>query len=463
VDTPDTPPSPEVEARQPVPVSRQALTTFIVAANVLVFAWMWWKGVSPVHPSVDRMRELGASFGPYVFGDKPWRLVTANYLHFGFGHILTNLLCLWGLGQFAEEFYDWRDYFLLYTFGGVSGTLLSAYMSPLTVGAGASGAIFGIAGALLATLRWGNFQIDPQARKEAYKGVLKFAGLNLILGFALSIALPVGNFAHMGGLIGGLIAGAVLSRHLGPSAQAVRYRTIAWVALIAMFAGAYMAARHSRSFVPAFYAAEQDLQAQRNDAAIAKLNAFTQKYSDIYEGYLLLGEALKRNKDFSAAAQVYGRAADVLPNAPQPLLLKVAAHRAAGEPLQAEATARRLVATAPKEPIAHEMLAQVLIAQKKFAEAERELLTTIRLARIRSPRLWLELGSVQLELGKSKEARENFQQARAAGADEAVALQGMIRASQQLRDGRAVEKYTKWLLELQQNREHEEKLKRRKE
>ena len=415
-----------------MPVPRQALTTFIVAANVLVFAWLWWKGVSPTHPNVDRMRELGASFGPYVFGDKPWRLVTANYLHFGFGHILTNLVCLWGLGRFAEEFYDWRDYFLLYTFGGVSGSLLSAYMNPLTVGAGASGAIFGIAGALLTTLRWGNFYIDPQARKEAYKGVLKFAGLNLILGFALSIVGSIDNYGHMGGLIGGLICGAVLSRHLGPAAKAVRYRTIAWIVLIAMFTGVYMAARQSRSFIPPFYSIEQDMQQVRYDAAIVKLKAFTQRYPDIYEGYVLLGRALAAKQQFSAAAQAYGRAADVLPNAAQPLLLKANAHQAANELPQAEATFRRVVAIAPQSAEAHALLGGILFEQRKFAEAEASLMKANELSNKRSPQVWIALGDVHLELKKADEALKDFQQAQTLQGNSVPVLQGLVRANQML-------------------------------
>jgi rhomboid protease GluP len=424
---------------------------------VLVFAWLWWKGVSPLRPNVDLMRELGASFGPYMFGDKPWRLVTANYLHFGFGHLLTNLLCLWGLGQFAEEFYDKRDYLLLYTFGGVSGALLSAYMNPLTVGAGASGAIFGIAGALLATLRWGNFHIDPEARKQAYKGVLKFAGLNLILGFALSTIGNIDNYGHMGGLIGGLVAGAVLSRRLGWSPEAVRYRTIAWIVLIAAFTLVYMAARKSRNFIPPFYAIEQDLQAQRYDAAIPKLQRFTQQYPDIYDGHILLGKALSAKQEYSAAARAYDRAADVLPNSPQPLLMKAAAHRAANEPLQAEATLRRVVALAPKSAEAHALLGNMLAEEKKFAEAELELKKTIELNPKSGGQVWLALGNVQLQLKKPSEAKESLEKALTAGADEAVVLKGMIQASEQLRDSEGLKKYKKRFEDLERQRAEDAK------
>jgi membrane associated rhomboid family serine protease/Flp pilus assembly protein TadD len=433
VRTPDSPPlNAELPATAPVPVSRQRLTTFIVMANIAVFLWTWWQGVSPSAPNIDRMRELGASFGPYVFSDRPWRLVTSNYLHFGYVHILTNLVCLWGLGRFAEEFYDWRDYFLLYTFGGVSGSLLSVYMHPFAVGAGASGAIFGIAGALLATLRWGNFYLDPQARRVAYAGVLKFAGLNLVLGFVLSIVGNVDNYGHMGGLIAGLLAGAVLSRRLGPSAAARRYRAIAWVALIVLFTTVYMAARGSRGFIPPIYYAERDLQAQRYDAVIAKMNGFTRQYPQFYEGHLLLGRALSGKQEHAAAAQAYGKAADAAPQLPQPLLLKAAAHRAAHEPLQAEATFRRLVALAPRTAEFHALLGGMLADEGKLAEAESELKQANELSNFGNPQVWISLANLHLAMGQPAPAIKEFAAARAKGGDAVAILQGLIRANQML-------------------------------
>jgi tetratricopeptide (TPR) repeat protein len=314
-----------------------------------------------------------------------------------------------------------------------------------------------LAGALLATLRWGNFHIDPEARKQAYRGVLKFAGLNLILGFALSIVGSIDNYGHMGGLIAGLIAGAVLSRRLGWSPEAVRYRTIAWIVLIATLTMVYTSARKSRSFIPPFYAIEQDLQAQRYDAAIPKLQRFTQQYPDIYEGHILLGKALSAKQEYSAAARAYDRAADVLPNSPQPLLMKAAAHRAAGELLQAEATLRRLVSLVPQSAEAHALLGNMLADEKKFAEAELELKKTVELNPRSGGQVWLALGNVQLQLKKPSEAKESLEKALTAGADEAVVLKGMIQASEQLRDSEGLKKYKKRFEDLERQRAEDAK------
>ena len=144
--------------------------------------------------------------------------------------------------QFLERIFDRWTYFLTYTFCGISGSLVSIALHPIRVGAGASGAIFGMAGALISALYLGHLPIHPSALKATLKSLLSFAGYNLFFG---AVVPAIDNSAHIGGLVTGLIVGAVLAPHL-TSPPEERSAWNRWVFLIAalLFAGAYYLARY---------------------------------------------------------------------------------------------------------------------------------------------------------------------------------------------------------------------------
>jgi rhomboid protease GluP len=189
---------------------KQPITTTLVGMNVAVFAVMVLMGVSPVEPTTVQLRNWGANYGPLSLGTEPWRMLASNYVHIGIIHIALNMWCLWNLGFLAERVFDPWTYVLTYTACGLGGSLLSLWWNPLRIGAGASGAIFGLAGALIAALYLGHLPISRQAIQGTLKSLLMFAGYNLFFG-----VLPgIDNSAHIGGLLTGLALGAVLARHL---------------------------------------------------------------------------------------------------------------------------------------------------------------------------------------------------------------------------------------------------------
>jgi len=195
-----------IAARRKAPV-----TTALVGINVAVFIAMALSGISLSEPTVPQLLRWGANFGPLSLGPEPWRLLTSNYLHIGFLHILFNMWCLWDLGNLAERIFDGLTYVLTYTVCGLAGSLASLWWHPLVIGAGASGAIFGLAGALIAALYLGHFPIPKQAVQHTLRSLMIFAGYNLFFG---AVGRGIDNSAHMGGLISGLILGAVLAKHL---------------------------------------------------------------------------------------------------------------------------------------------------------------------------------------------------------------------------------------------------------
>ena len=177
----------------------------------------------------DALLFFGADFGPWTLGGQYWRLLASNYIHFGIYHLLGNMWCLWGLGRLTQLFYSPRNYFMVYTFSGLCGSLLSVWAKPGVISAGASGAVFGVAGVMLTTLQFGKLPISKEAKDQIFKGVLQFAALNLVIGLA---SRHVDNIGHIGGLLAGMLLGIVFGKHLGDAKECRRYRRKAWLYLI---------------------------------------------------------------------------------------------------------------------------------------------------------------------------------------------------------------------------------------
>lgn len=213
-------------------------TSAIVLANSLIFLAMLVQGsllvrslggISLPQFVPGQLVAWGANWGPLTLSVQPWRLLTSNYVHGGLGHIVTNMFCLWGLGRLAEHFYPKIDFVLAYTLTGVAGSLLSVFIRPLGApSVGASGAVFGIAGLMLATLKWGHVPIDGATRAVMYRDIMRFAALNLVIGFFVP---HIDNMGHLGGLLAGVLVGMVMGRNLDDSERARGYRRLAWGAL----------------------------------------------------------------------------------------------------------------------------------------------------------------------------------------------------------------------------------------
>lgn len=187
--------------------ARISVTTILVGINIAVFAAMLLGGASLLEPTTQQLLKWGANWGPLSLGTQPWRMLTSNYVHIGIIHILLNMWCLLNLGRLAQRIFDAWTYVLLYTCCGLAGSLTSLWWHPMVVGAGASGAIFGLAGALIAVLYLGHLPVPRQAVRGTLQSLLMFAGYNLLFG----LKAGVDNSAHVGGLVAGLTLGAVLS------------------------------------------------------------------------------------------------------------------------------------------------------------------------------------------------------------------------------------------------------------
>ncbi len=182
---------------------RPFATFVILALNVLVFLLLELAGGSR-NPEV--LLNFGASYGPYIRRGEYWRLVMPMFLHIGLLHLLVNAYALFLLGRILEQVYGYGRFALIYVGAGIGGSFLSMMLSN-SVAAGASGAIFGIAGAMLVTgfLRR---ECVPRRWGRAFGiGILPFIVLNLIFGFSIP---GIDNWGHLGGLAGGMLMAALI-------------------------------------------------------------------------------------------------------------------------------------------------------------------------------------------------------------------------------------------------------------
>lgn len=191
------------------------VTRLLIGANLLVFIAMFMNGAGLWHSSGTSIQlSWGANFGPATQDGEWWRLATALFLHFGVIHLTLNLWALWDGGQLAERMYGHIRFAVIYFASGLAGNLLSLVSHGSTaISGGASGAIFGVYGALLIFIWREREQLHPQEFRWLFWGVIVFSLASIIFGFVIT---GIDNAAHIGGLITGMLGGIILARPLNP-------------------------------------------------------------------------------------------------------------------------------------------------------------------------------------------------------------------------------------------------------
>jgi rhomboid protease GluP len=197
----------------------------LVAANVIWFAAVTViGGVSLWDPDAQAMVHWGAGFGPLTAGGQSWRLLSEIFVHFGILHLAFNMIVLWQVGPLVERLFGNIAFAVIYFLSGLCGSLLSARLHPLSVAGGASGAIFGLYGALFGFLLVQRRSIPGPILKTLAVNAAIFVGYNVIAGASQP---GIDMSAHGGGLAGGWILGMLLSRKLLPGAGSVRAIAVA--------------------------------------------------------------------------------------------------------------------------------------------------------------------------------------------------------------------------------------------
>lgn len=181
------------------------IATFVfLGLNVVLYALMELSGGSK-NPSV--LLNFGASYGPFIQRGEYWRLVMPMFLHIGLPHLILNSIGLVLLGRILESVYGYGRFALLYVACGIGSSFVSMKFSP-AVAAGASGAIFGMAGAMLMIGYLHRAAVPRRWRRSFGGGILPLIVLNLLLGYSIR---GIDNWGHLGGLITGMLLSAVLA------------------------------------------------------------------------------------------------------------------------------------------------------------------------------------------------------------------------------------------------------------
>jgi rhomboid protease GluP len=208
---------------------RVIVTPALVAINVLVFIAMVASGVHAFAPTAGSVLAWGANYGPKTMDGQWWRLVTNAFLHFGLLHLAFNMWILWDLGRLMERLVGNFGFAVLYLVSGIAGSLASLAWNPHVVSAGASGAVFGVAGAMLSFMALRKDTIPAGVLRHFGGSLTAFVIFNVLFGLRVE---GIDNAAHLGGLVAGLVGGLLLSQPL--SVEMVARRPRHNVALLAL-------------------------------------------------------------------------------------------------------------------------------------------------------------------------------------------------------------------------------------
>jgi len=236
-------------------------TYLLVGINCGVFLAMVAQGANIWMPTLDQLMRWGADRPDNVLIHGEWlRIVSAMFVHVGLIHLATNMWCLWNLGLLAEPLMGSYGLFAVYLLTGAAGNLLSTgynwyhaiHESPgapfFQAGAGASGAVFGIAGALIVLLKSRRLPVPPQELNRLRRSVIYFAAINLVIGFSVNFGkgltgVEIDNFAHVGGFLCGLLFAAPMIPRIGSRRSDFQLQlslTVAMVALILVLFGFFI-------------------------------------------------------------------------------------------------------------------------------------------------------------------------------------------------------------------------------
>ena len=244
--------SPRTTVRKPRPSWVVAPATYVLmGVNIVVFLMMAAHGVSLFSPNPDQLLHWGANHaGRVLVYSEWWRIVSAIFVHVGWIHLTTNMWCLWNLGLLAEPLVGSWGLIAVYILTGAAGNLLSTLqnwnlfhsyhdLSIFPAGAGASGAVFGIAGILIMLLNSSRLPVPKPELKKLRRSVIYFAAINLAIGYAINFGsnfygsgLNIDNSAHLGGFACGLIFALPMVPRFGSPRSLFGFRLKAAVFLV---------------------------------------------------------------------------------------------------------------------------------------------------------------------------------------------------------------------------------------
>ena len=350
--------------------SSMAVTQAIFGINVAVFVAMTLAvGVSMLNnPAGQDLVRWGANFGPLTASGQWWRLLTCVFVHGGLLHIGFNMWCLWSLGRIAESVYGHWTFAAVYLIAGLAASLTSLIWNPAILSVGASGAIFGIAGALIASFYLGEFALPRAALAGTLRSVVVFVGYNLVFG---AVIARTDNAAHVGGLLMGLLLGALIAK-VAPGHDDFLRRIAVLLVGALLVGGGVMWLQHSHSYVLHAQNGVELLQQGKTDKGIAELQKSVSMRPDFAAAHAALARAYIAKHDLENAAAEMQRVIALNPRSEDAYYRLGLIYLEQKLPSRAQDTFVQLLRVNPNSADGHAGLAAALSDQHRNLEALEE-------------------------------------------------------------------------------------------
>ncbi len=276
------------------------MTYGLIGLNVVIWIGTLALGGSILTSPADKLLLWGGNAASEVQRGEWWRMLSATFLHSGLMHVSMNMLGLYTAGVLVERIYGHRLFLLIYFGSGLLGSALSLhYSAQQAVSVGASGAVFGVTGALLVAFAQHRDKLPKSFSKQQISGLGMFVLYALLQGFSKQ---GIDNAAHIGGLMGGCLAAYILPERFDMDHFRRTYVHRAFIALlVAAAATVGIAATAPRAALDqaGVFASEELVKRGLNgfDTAFKQLQ---QEQADIKAGKLTELEADERSRSVYA-------------------------------------------------------------------------------------------------------------------------------------------------------------------
>jgi len=378
------------------------LTHVLLGANVMVYIAMVIAALQTDGSAGEFSGQIrvtfGANFGPLTLSGQWWRLLTYMFLHGDIMHIAFNMWCLWDLGALCESLYGRWTFGAVYVLTGIAGGLASVGWNPYVNSVGASGAVFGLAGALIASFYLGEFSLPSVAIRGTLRSLAFFVGFNVLFG---SVFPGIDNACHFGGLISGLILGALIAR-VAPERDNQARRVGVLLFVLLLVGASVLAVQRWRG--PEVRFGRTYIDANRR---IGELQKKVQQSPQDVSAHYDLAHAYFNMEQFSDGENELKRVLELQPQDTRARIELGASYLRQGQGKEAGEEFTKLAAQEPNNVDAHAGLGMALAAQGNHEAAIGEYKTALRLdAQARG--VYYRMGVSQVKLKQYDEAIASY-------------------------------------------------------
>ncbi len=350
-----------------------SLTQILFGANIAVFLAMALASGTIANDFPGQVAvSFGANYGPYTLSGQWWRIFTYMFLHGGIWHIVFNMWCLWDLGALCEQLYGRWTYFCIYLITGIAGGLASVAWNPGVLSVGASGAIFGLAGALAASFYLGEFSIPRFAIQGTLRSLAFFIGFNVLFGIGYNVFMGgnaggIDNACHAGGLVSGAILGALIAK-IAPHSDAASRRVAVFGVVGIVLVACGFGVREWRGRPMRMEKALMEIQ-QKGGDPVAQLKEMVRQEPNSVQAHSQLGQAYYAQQQFADAAAEFKRVVELMPQSAGARFNLGMSYLSGNHFDDAKATFEGMVKQNAKSAAGHYGLGLVLAAQGQYQPA----------------------------------------------------------------------------------------------